>query len=106
MVRESDTPENPDSESDDDESAPPRVVTGMMAKNGLADVLTYMDNQPSYAHRLPELLSIMKDLKTISQSTCSQSKISDFFYTLNHKPDKYDGFCYYTCMCVDKYVIG
>ena len=28
-----------------------------------------------------------------------------FFHTLNHKPDKYDGFCYYTCMCVDKYVI-
>ena len=44
MVRESDTPENPDSESDDDESPPPRVVTGMMAKNGLADVLTYMEN--------------------------------------------------------------
>ena len=79
MVRESDTPENSDSESDDDEAPPPRVVTGMMAKNGLADVLTYMENQPSYAHRLPELLSIMKDLKTISQSTCSQSKISDFF---------------------------
>ena len=28
-----------------------------------------------------------------------------FFYTLNHKPDKYGGFSYYTCMCVDKYVI-
>ena len=79
MVRESDTPENPDSESDDDEAPPPRVVTGLMAKNGLTDMLTYMENQPSYAHRLPELLSIIKDLKTISQSTCSQSKISDFF---------------------------
>ena len=40
MVRESDTPENPDSDSDDDEAPPPRVVTGLMAKNGLADVLT------------------------------------------------------------------
>ena len=62
VVRESDTPENPDSDSNDDESPPPRVVTGLMAKNGLADVLTYTENQPSCAHRLSELLSIIKDL--------------------------------------------
>ena len=44
MVRESDTPENPDSESDDDESAPPHVVTGMMAKNVIVQMITQVDN--------------------------------------------------------------
>ena len=70
----------------------------MMAKNGLADVLTYMENQPSYAHRLPE----SKDYFSINMFPVKNLR---FVHTLNHTSDKYDGFCYYTCMCVDKYVI-
>lgn len=54
------------------------VVTGKIAKSGLADVITYLEVHPKYSDRLSTLFSIMEDVKSICCASATQTSMSDF----------------------------
>ena len=50
MVKDRDTPEHNNSESDDDTPAP-RVVTTKMAQTALGDVINFVEANPAYSDK-------------------------------------------------------